>query len=173
MVKNTTIFPLLVGLLGTGLVLGGLAAFIVVRQSAAKQVPQEISTHPSTQSTQTEVTSQPTPTASSPVVAVSFDNPKKSAHYVQNTPGHGEILTTIPAAIEIIFNFVLAANSSISITSNGHDYGTGTIAISADRLTLSQRLDPAAPNGLYQVTYSACWPDGSCHDGSFQFAIQQ
>jgi plastocyanin len=32
-------------------------------------------------------------------------------------------------------------------------------------------VDPAAPDGLYEVTYNACWPDGSCHDGNFRFAI--
>jgi plastocyanin len=27
------------------------------------------------------------------------------------------------------------------------------------------------PDGEYQVRYKACWPDKSCHDGQFSFAI--
>jgi len=30
-----------------------------------------------------------------------------------------------------------------------------------------------APDGRYTVTYKACWPDGSCHDGTFTFDIDR
>lgn len=36
---------------------------------------------------------------------------------------------------------------------------------------MRRNFDPTAPDGRYSVVYKACWPDGSCHDGSFEFAI--
>ena len=32
-------------------------------------------------------------------------------------------------------------------------------------------IHPDAPDGLYRVDYTACWPDGSCHEGHFEFFI--
>ena len=34
-------------------------------------------------------------------------------------------------------------------------------------------MDQTAPDGLYTVNYKACWPDGSCDEGSFQFVIDK
>ena len=44
---------------------------------------------------------------------------------------------------------------------------------SSDKLSVTRRLDPNAPNGLYTVNYELCWPDGTCHIGQYQFAIQK
>ena len=38
---------------------------------------------------------------------------------------------------------------------------------------MRRTFDSAAPDGLYKVTYNACWPDRSCHDGHFEFAIDR
>jgi plastocyanin len=38
---------------------------------------------------------------------------------------------------------------------------------------MRRQIDPNAPDQTYTVMYNACWPDGSCHDGSFQFAIDR
>jgi plastocyanin len=100
-----------------------------------------------------------------------FENPKKSAHYESNAPGHGSVLAGVPVNVVIDFNFDLAEPSTISISSNGKEYGVGDTNIDDNKLSMRRNLDPQAPDGLYTVTYKACWPDSSCHDGSFQFAI--
>lgn len=38
---------------------------------------------------------------------------------------------------------------------------------------MRRKMDSSAPDGLYTVTYNACWPDNTCHDGKFQFAIDK
>ncbi|MHB1003325.1 MAG: plastocyanin/azurin family copper-binding protein [Thermoleophilia bacterium] len=100
-----------------------------------------------------------------------FETPKKSAHYESNTPAHEGILAAAPINVVIDFNFDLAPPSAISVTQGGREYGTGETIIDDSKLAMRRNLDPAAPDGLYTVTYNACWPDGSCHDGYFQFAV--
>ena len=100
-----------------------------------------------------------------------FSNPKKSAHYESNTPSHRSTLAGVPVNVVIDFNFDLAKPSSISIMKDAAEYGVGETKIDANKLVLRRDINPDAPDGLYTVTYKACWPDGSCHDGSFQFAI--
>jgi methionine-rich copper-binding protein CopC len=102
-----------------------------------------------------------------------FGTPKKTAHYVSNTPEHGAILTSVPKEVQIIFNFDLGVNSNIAVTREGKDFSSGNTIVSSDRLTLSKTLQSDLPNGQYTVSYTACWPDGSCHDGSFQFAVNR
>lgn len=102
-----------------------------------------------------------------------FDQPKKAAHYVSNTPEHGAILDAAPGQVSITFNFDLAPPSSISITKDGQEVGTGSTVISPDKLVLSKALAANPGAGIYTVTYTACWPDTSCHDGQFQFGVQQ
>jgi plastocyanin/methionine-rich copper-binding protein CopC len=107
-----------------------------------------------------------------------FDRPKKSAHYESNTPEHEAVLPAAPINIVIDFNFDLAKPSEIKIIKDAppsgeasKDYGIGETTIDANKLALRRAIDPAAPEGLYKVEYKACWPDGSCHVGHFQFAI--
>lgn len=121
-------------------------------------------------STQTATPSPPKSTTSN---QFSFENPKKSAHYESNTPSHGSVLAGVPVNVVIDFNFDLAAPSSISIMSNDEEYGTGDTIIDDGKLSMRRRVNPLTPDGLYTVNYNACWPDGSCHDGSFQFAIDR
>jgi plastocyanin/methionine-rich copper-binding protein CopC len=102
-----------------------------------------------------------------------FANPKKSAHYESNTPAHGMVLAGVPVNVVIDFNFDLHDKSDIRILKDGTDYGTGPTTVDPNRLTLRRSMDPQAPDGLYTVMYNACWPDGSCHDGSFQFVIDR
>lgn len=102
-----------------------------------------------------------------------FSNPKKSAHYEGNTPTHGAVLAAPPINIVIDFNFDLATGSSMTITHDGKDYGVGETTIDANKLVLRRSFDQIAIDGLYTVDYKACWPDKSCHTGSFQFAIDR
>jgi plastocyanin len=104
---------------------------------------------------------------------INFNNPKKSAHYETNTPAHGSVLAAPPVNIVIDFNFDLAAPSAISITKDGKEYGLENTVIDDNKLSMRRKFSPDAPDGKYLVTYNACWPDKSCHDGSFEFAIDR
>ena len=102
-----------------------------------------------------------------------FTTPRKTPHYENSAPAHAVILPASPYNIVINFNFDLAASSQITITNNGKDYATGATSIDINKLTLRRTMDATAPDGTYTVNYKACWPDGSCHDGFFQFAIDR
>ncbi len=105
--------------------------------------------------------------------STAFENPKKSAHYESNTPEHGSTLAGVPINVVINFNFDLAKPSEIKILKDGKDYGTGETVIDDNKLAMRRNMDPGSADGLYTVEYNACWPDKSCHDGSFQFAIDR
>lgn len=100
-----------------------------------------------------------------------FTNPKKAAHWQSNTPNHADVLAAAPINIVINFDFDLAQNSEINIQKDGQDYGLGQTRIDENSLTMRRDMNPDAPDGIYTVAYNACWADGSCHDGSFQFEI--
>lgn len=100
-----------------------------------------------------------------------FSTPKKSAHFESSTPEHGSILAGVPVNVVIDFNFDVAKLSSISISRAGKEYGVGETSIDTNRLSMRRKMKPDADEGIYDVNYKACWPDGSCHDGNFQFAI--
>jgi methionine-rich copper-binding protein CopC len=131
-----------------------------------------------TSRTNTPSTSQQTETPeaasqeeqSAPVLT--FTNPKKSAHYVSNTPGHGSILDAVPSEVALTFNFDLSEVSTISITKDGKEYGTGAVSFGADKLSMRKAIASSGGSGVYTVNYTACWPDGSCHDGHFQFGVK-
>ncbi|MBI4079374.1 MAG: copper resistance protein CopC [Candidatus Levybacteria bacterium] len=103
----------------------------------------------------------------------SFDQPKKSAHYESNTPQHGAVLAGVPINVVIDFNFDLSEGSRISIINSGKEYGTTDTSIDENMLTMRRSVDLNSPEGLYTVIYNACWPDGSCHDGNFQFVVDR
>lgn len=102
-----------------------------------------------------------------------FENPKKSAHFESNTPLHGVTLAGAPINIVIDFNFGLVKPSEIKILNNGKDFGVGETIIDRNKLTMRRNMIPDAPEGLYKIEYKACWPDTSCHNGYFQFAINR
>jgi plastocyanin len=104
---------------------------------------------------------------------LTFSTPKKSPHWESTTPEHTAILAAVPINVVIDFNFDLGPGSDISISSNGTEYATGKTMIDENKLAMRRTMDPEAPDGLYKVTYEACWPDGSCHDGYFEFAIDR
>ncbi len=104
---------------------------------------------------------------------ITFNRTKKSAHYESNTPTHGAVLSGVPVNVVIDFNFDLTLLSEISIKKDGKEYGTGETIIDPSNLTMRKSMGSSAPNGLYDVTYKACWADGSCHSGNFQFVIDK
>lgn len=99
-----------------------------------------------------------------------FDN-IKSAHYVSSDPANSTLLTSVPSKVTLNFNFNLEAGSKISVAIDGNDVTKGTTQISSDKLSMSRNIN-ADQTGNYKVTYTGCWPDGSCHSGSFGFSVK-
>lgn len=166
----------------TYLVIGAVSLIVVItiiaflsRRQRANPLPDD-TTLPQIQIQSTSSSSPLGDIGSSPTltpIVFSFSPPKKSAHYVSNIPSHGETLSSLPSDVSITFNFTLDPRSTINITNDtGQTVGIGDAMIDDSKLTLSRQLSPAAAPGLYTVTYNACWPDGSCHDGNFQFALK-
>jgi methionine-rich copper-binding protein CopC len=153
---------------GAALVLagGGYWAYVLLMGQAVKEVP---ATNQTNDAVPQEETSTVPPAEE---ITFTFEQPKKSAHYVSNEPAHGSVLDSAPAGVALRFNFDLSTKSTISIIKDGQEVSTGVAAVSADKLTLSKTLS-ASGKGLYTVNYNACWPDGSCHDGHFQFGVKQ
>ena len=134
----------------------GFAYFVFYKTNKFPSAP-SVSTEQETASTQ----------------SASFGIEKKSAHYESNTPEHGATLAGVPPNVVINFNFDLAAPSQIKIEAGGKDYGVGETLIDENKLTMRRKMDPVSPDGVYTVNYKACWPDKSCHDGNFRFAIDR
>lgn len=115
----------------------------------------------------------PATDSASPSRAFAFQTPKKSAHFETSTPSHGSVLAAGPILVVIDFNFDLAKKSAITITREEKEFSAGPTTIDTNLLAMRRTMTPDAADGLYTVAYSACWPDGSCHDGHFQFAIDR
>ncbi len=86
---------------------------------------------------------------------------------------HEAMLPAPPTNVVIDFNFDLSSKSNIKIEFEGKDYALGETTVDENKLAVRRALDPSAPDGLYTVSYTACWPDNSCHDGVFQFGIDR
>lgn len=102
---------------------------------------------------------------------LSFQNPIKTPHWEANIPEHESELPGVPVNVVINFNFDLSPKSSISITKDGKEYGVKETLFDSNKLGMRKAMDPSSPDGIYKVDYDACWPDGSCHKGVFQFSI--
>lgn len=122
---------------------------------------------------QAQTTFQPETQQTENKPAASFDIPKKGAHFESSTPAHGSTLAAVPVDVVIDFNFDLATNSTIQINKDGKDYGIGDTKVDSNKLALRRQMDKNAPDGVYTVNYNGCWPDRTCHDGHFQFAIDR
>lgn len=103
------------------------------------------------------------------IVQEQFEN-IKSPHYVSSTPINNAVLSAVPDKVTITFNFDLVSDSKITVTVNGKEV-SGTTTIAQDKLSMSTNLN-AAESDNYKVNYTACWPDGSCHEGSFGFVVK-
>lgn len=109
-----------------------------------------------------------------PEVEITFELPVKSPHYVDNVPAHEAIIPAVPINVVVNFDFDVIALSEIVITGqDGQVYSYGETLIDENKLGMRVMMDPDSPDGKYSVEYKACWPDGSCHDGMFQFAIDR
>lgn len=110
---------------------------------------------------------------STTTITESFSTPIKAAHYESNTPEHASVLAGVPVNVAIDFNFDLAQGSNIEIMINGKDYGIGETILDEGGLAMRRKMDSNAPDGIYTVSYKACWADGSCHNGQFQFKVDR
>ncbi|OGD97203.1 hypothetical protein A3A49_02360 [Candidatus Curtissbacteria bacterium RIFCSPLOWO2_01_FULL_38_11b] len=96
----------------------------------------------------------------------------KTPHFLDSTPMHDEIYVAQPVNITINFDFDLATGSEIFVVDDqGQQAATGDIKIEDSNTALKKDLTGQLSDGKYKVMYKACWPDGSCHDGSFEFSI--
>jgi plastocyanin len=95
----------------------------------------------------------------------------KSLHFETASPDHNEVYAVAPYNVVIDFNFDLADNSKITIEKDGVDYGEGATTIDPKERTLRRLMKQNAPDGIYTIKYTACWPDRSCHDGLHAFTI--
>jgi len=98
---------------------------------------------------------------------------KKTPHFESSTPASNMVLAGVPPNVTIDFNFDLAQGSAIEILGNGTDYGVGETTIDDNKLAMRRSMKQEAPDGSYLVKYTACWPDGSCHDGQFGFQVDR
>jgi plastocyanin/methionine-rich copper-binding protein CopC len=98
---------------------------------------------------------------------------KKAPHYESSTPLANSTLPAPPPNVTINFNFDLADSSSIEILKDGTNYAINRTIIDKNKLSMRRNMSPDAPDGSYLVKYNACWPDGSCHDGQYQFSIDR
>lgn len=99
-----------------------------------------------------------------------FDN-IKSPHYVSSTPANNTLLTESPTEVNIAFDFDLAGESTITVTRDGENVTRGGSTIAGDARSMRVPID-ADKTGNYAVKYTACWPDESCHEGSFGFSVK-
>ena len=95
-----------------------------------------------------------------------------AAHFVSSNPKHGETLGMLPEKLSLNFDFTLAKNSTIAISKDGAPLATMAPEYDARSLMMSTALPKTAGAGTYVVSYKACWPDQSCHDGLFAFVVK-
>ncbi len=146
---------------------------LLIGAACTKQAPVTTTPNANTNTVAATNGATNTPAANTNVAAPAFATPKKSAHYESNAPAHGMIVAAVPMTVVIDFNFDLSTKSAISILKDDQEYGTGAATVDANKLALRRAMDPNSPDGTYTVKYTACWPDNSCHDGNFQFAIDR
>ena len=115
----------------------------------------------------TNDTSEPTSASASK----SFPNQIIAPHFVDSYPLHGDTLVQAAQEVVLNFNFNLHSNSAIEVTRDGQPVGVGPVTISENELSMRATIQESPPDGIYQANYMACWPDGSCHEGSMAFTV--
>ena len=155
----------LVGLIIVVVVIIGGGVYFATRQTVTPTVQTPAIAIPTPQAAVKESTE------AGKIQTQTFDN-IKTPHFVSSEPANNAVLTISPSQVKINFNFDLAENSKILVTVNGNEVTTAVgTKISADKFSMTTLVNPIA-SANYKVNYTACWPDGSCHDGSFGFTVQ-
>ena len=104
-------------------------------------------------------------------MAMSVPDSIVAPHFVDSYPFHGDVLAEAPQVVVLSFNFNLHDDSAIEVSREGEAVSLGPLMISDNRLSMRADLQADAKDGVYQVSYKACWPDGSCHEGSVAFIV--
>ena len=113
----------------------------------------------------------PPPAPTQPKTTLNLPDKIVAPHFINSYPAHGDILAQVPNVAVLNFNFNLNDGSFISATRNGEKVPLGPVTISADQLTMRVPFEESGTDGVYQLTYQACWPDRTCHDGSVSFVV--
>ena len=95
----------------------------------------------------------------------------RAPHFVNSFPAHGETLVQTPEVVVFNFDFNLNPGSAIDINRDGQQVDSGPLSISDDELSMRVLLEQKGADGMYETDYKACWPDGSCHDGTVGFIV--
>lgn len=123
-----------------------------------------------TQTVNTDTSSQIQQTDSATDTATNFEN-IKTPHFVSSDPFNNDTLAKAPENVLIVFNFNLVTGSKISLKTNGQEVTSASAKISTDKLSMTVPVS-INQSGNYETSYTACWPDGSCHNGSFGFVVK-
>lgn len=100
-----------------------------------------------------------------------FSSPQPASIFRDSVPQSQDILPQAPIQVIIDATVPLTAQSTISITSEGVEYGVGQVSLSVNNMSLSRAVTQSAQPGLYTVQYSLCDESAVCSSGQFQFAI--
>lgn len=95
-----------------------------------------------------------------------------SNHFVASSPAHAEELYDSPDTITINFDFKLAPESSIALSHGGEAVALGAVQFAPDQLAMAALVLEELDEGIYEVSYRACWPYSNCHSGSFAFVVE-
>lgn len=106
------------------------------------------------------------------VLTLALPLPTSAAHddVIDTEPVNGQTVETVPDAIRISFTDTpVALGSRIQVEdADGTDWTVGEVEIGPD--VAVQRLDPAAPAGMYTVTWRVVSSDSHPIEGAFEFA---
>ena len=84
---------------------------------------------------------------------------------------HGDVLPQEPEEIVLNFNFTLHPDSAVEIGRDGRPLPSGALNISENKLSMRAPIVGSGADGVYGVDFRACWPDGSCHEGTVGFVV--
>lgn len=101
-----------------------------------------------------------------------IDSEIKTPHFLDSTPMAGDVYAAQPINVTLNFDFDLAEGSDIRVMdADGNEWTESEPLITDANTALQKELAEGMGDGTYTVEYTACWPDDSCHDGRFSFAI--
>ena len=103
---------------------------------------------------------------------VEFPAEQFAAHFVDSMPMHKDTLDKLPDQVVLNFNFTLSDASTITIEKDGKELKTAPGKLGDKKLVMTTDIPADAGAGLYLIKYKACWPDKSCHNGQFAFAVK-
>jgi plastocyanin len=97
----------------------------------------------------------------------------RPAHFTDSFPIHGETFARAPAVVVVNYNFNLHATLTAATVSRDGTPVAVSHEVTDDNYTQRIDLQGATGDGVWEILLSACWPDGSCHDGRLAFRVDQ